>query len=54
MADTVLITGTGRGLGYFLAGEYLRKGNIVYGLNKSVTPEMKFLTKEYPGAVSNF
>ncbi|HNX57826.1 MAG TPA: SDR family NAD(P)-dependent oxidoreductase, partial [Spirochaetota bacterium] len=49
MADTVLITGTGRGLGYFLAGKYLKKGDIVYGINKSDTPEMKLLAKEYPG-----
>lgn len=49
MSDTVLITGTGRGLGYSLAGEYLKKGNTVYGLNKSDTPEMKFLAKEYSG-----
>lgn len=48
MPNTVLITGTGKGLGLFLAREYLLRGDTVFGLNQSFSPGEKELTKKYP------
>ncbi|HEY1405805.1 MAG TPA: SDR family NAD(P)-dependent oxidoreductase, partial [Spirochaetota bacterium] len=48
MPNTILVTGASKGLGLFLADQYLRRGDIVFALNKTSSAGEKNLIKKFP------
>ena len=48
MADTIVITGAGKGLGLFLSEQYLDRGDIVFALNRSSLAGETNLIKKFP------
>jgi NAD(P)-dependent dehydrogenase (short-subunit alcohol dehydrogenase family) len=49
MNKIVVITGSGRGLGYCLTKKNLQMENVVYALEYQITDELRKLEKEYSG-----
>ena len=47
MKPAVLITGTNRGLGYFLVKEFLNQGYRVVSLSRSMSPELENLREQH-------
>jgi NAD(P)-dependent dehydrogenase (short-subunit alcohol dehydrogenase family) len=47
MPDQILITGTAKGLGLYLAEEYLSRGATVYALNRKTSPGEKDLAARF-------
>ena len=54
MQPTVLITGTNRGLGLFLAQEFLDQGYTVYSLARSMSPELDQLLQLHETRLIHF
>jgi NAD(P)-dependent dehydrogenase (short-subunit alcohol dehydrogenase family) len=48
MLFKILITGANKGLGYWLAYNWLLQGNTVFSLNRSSSPELAALQNAYP------
>lgn len=54
MKPAVLITGTNRGLGYFLVKEFLNQGYKVVSLSRSMSPELENLREQHRDTLLHF
>lgn len=48
MSRLVLVTGAGRGLGYYVTKKHLEMGDRVYALSRKISEPLKKLMEEYP------
>ena len=48
-----LITGISKGLGLEIARQIVEAGNYVYGISRTMTPELRELMSEYPDSINH-
>ncbi|MDZ7692671.1 MAG: SDR family oxidoreductase [Balneolaceae bacterium] len=54
MGKNILVTGISRGVGFQIAKTCLGQGNTVFGLNRSISPQLEDLIQKYPDRLNFF